>query len=159
MLRRDAMSEEKVFTNEEQYQAGKALTQPSKRLKVLLIEDVPLELDRRTFLQGLGFAVLAVHSLALIGCESSDPPLDEKKRNNNFVMQSSAGAFGHIHDLLIPSALLQTPPREGVKLLSSKAFFHRHEIVLTQEDLNTVNQGGTVNRKASSHLFVIALVK
>lgn len=151
------MSEKKVFTNEKLFREGKALTKRSGRAKMSLIEDVPIECDRRTFLQGLGFAVLAVQALALMGCESGDPPLTEKTRDNNLVLQSSPGKFDHVHELVIPYALLQTPPSEGVKLLSSKAFFHHHEIALTQEDLNTVNQGGTVTRKASSHLFVIAL--
>ena len=37
--------------------------------------------------------------------------------------------------------------------------FHMHQVVLTQEQLIIVNQGGTVTQKAGSHLFVIALAK
>jgi hypothetical protein len=37
--------------------------------------------------------------------------------------------------------------------------FHMHQVVLTQEQLIIMNQGGTVNQKAGSHLFVIALAK
>ena len=124
-----------------------------------MIDDIPVECDRRTFLRGLGRAVLAVQSLALIGCESGDPPRDDKETVDNLILHSSPGNFDHVHDLLIPYALLRTPPSEGVKLLSTKSFFHRHEIALTQEELTTVNQGGSVTRKASSHLFVIALAK
>jgi hypothetical protein len=43
--------------------------------------------------------------------------------------------------------------------MSTNSFFHRHEIALTQEELTTVNQGGSLTRKAGSHLFVIALAK
>ncbi|MFM9904203.1 MAG: hypothetical protein ACKVQJ_06490 [Pyrinomonadaceae bacterium] len=117
------------------------------------------DFDRRTFLQGLGIAVLAVQSLALTGCESGGPPIDDKLKVDNLIMQSSRGTFDHVHDLLIPYALLRTPPSEGVKLLSTKSFFHRHEVELTQEELTTVNRGGSVTRKGGSHLFVIALVK
>ena len=35
--------------------------------------------------------------------------------------------------------------------------FHTHDVVLTQEQLILVNQGGTVTAKGGSHLFVIAL--
>lgn len=152
------LSEQKVFTNQEQFREREAVTKRSRRAKMSPI-DMPIEWDRRTFIKGLGFAVLTVQSIALIGCAPGDPPLDEKMRDDNLVLQSSPGKFDHTHELVIPYALLRTPPGKGVKLLSSKAFFHQHEIVLTQEDLATVNQGGTVTRKASSHLFVIALAK
>ncbi|MEP7076884.1 MAG: hypothetical protein ABI878_13840 [Acidobacteriota bacterium] len=131
----------------------------SGRVKMAVIDDIRVEFDRRTFLQGLGIAVLAVQSLALIGCESGNPPIDDKMKAENLIMQSSPGKFDHVHDLLIPYTLLRTPPSEGVKLLSTKSFFHRHEVELTQEELTTVNLGGSVTRKASSHLFVIALAK
>jgi len=58
---------------------------------------------------------------------------------------------------LIPYAVLKAPPRQGVELTTTRALFHRHTIVLTQEQLILVNQGGMVTQKASSHLFVIAL--
>ena len=153
------MAEQKAFVNDRRSQEGAATTKRSGRVKMPVIDDIPVKCDRRTFLQGLGLAVLAVQSLALIGCESGDPPIDDKKAVDNLIMQSSPGAFDHVHDLLIPYALLRTPPSEGVKLISTKSFFHRHEISLTREELTAVNQGGSVTRKASSHLFVIALAK
>jgi len=64
-----------------------------------------------------------------------------------------------VHDLLIPFAILKAPPREGVALTTTEALLHRHTIGLTREQLITVNRGGTVTQKASSHLFVIALAK
>jgi len=153
------MAEQKLFANDRRFREGAATTKRSGRAKMSVIDDIPVDCDRRTFLRGLGLAVLAVQSLALIGCESGDPPIDDKMAVDNLIMKSSPGAFDHVHDLLIPYALLRIPPSEGVKLLSTKSFFHRHEIALTQEELTTVNQGGSVTRKASSHLFVIALAK
>jgi hypothetical protein len=135
------------------------MTKRSEKVKMPVSNDIPIGCDRRTFLQGLGFAVLAVQSLAMIGCEMADPPTAAEKAADNLILRSSPGAFDHTHELLIPYALLRTPPSEGVKLLSTKAFLQRHEIALTQEELTTVNQGGSVTRKASSHLFVIALAK
>jgi len=152
------MSEQKVFTDREQFRESSAQTERSRSGAQSLIA-MPVGWDRRAFLKGLTFAVLSVQSLALIGCESGDPPLDEKIRDNNLVLRSSPGKFEHTHELVIPYELLRTPPRDGVTLLSSKGLFHRHEIVLDQEDLTTVNDGGTVTRKASSHIFVIALAR
>jgi hypothetical protein len=151
------MAEQNVFANDGRFRKGAAMTKRSERVKMPVINDIPVRYNRRTFLQGIGIAVLAVHSLTLIGCESGDPPIDDRTKVDNLILHSSPGKFDHVHDLLIPYALLRTPPSEGVKLLSTKSFFHRHEIALTQDDLTTVNQGGSVTRKASSHLFVIAL--
>ena len=64
-----------------------------------------------------------------------------------------------MHDLLIPYAVLNEPPLQGVELKTTQAMFHMHQVVLTQEQLIIMNQGGTVNKKAGSHLFVIALAK
>ena len=153
------MAEKKMFANDGRFGDVTAMTKRSGRMRMPMIDDIPVKCCRRTFLQGLGLAVLAVQSLALIGCESGDPPIDDNKAVDNLIMQSSPGTFDHVHDLLIPYSLLRTPPSEGVKLMSTKAFFHRHEIALTQEELTTVNKGGSVTRKASSHIFVIALAK
>ena len=148
------MDELNVFTDDGRFRKGAAMTKQSERVKVPMINDIGVGHDRRTFLQGMGIAVLAAHSLTLIGCESGDPPIDDRK---NLILHSSPGKFDHVHDLLIPYALLETPPSEGVKLLTTKSVFHRHEIALTADELATVNRGGTVTQKASSHIFIIAL--
>ena len=114
-------------------------------------DDEAIALDRRRFVQRVGIAVLTVQCLPLTAQAAGHPPDDE-----NLVIQSGPGAFGHVHDLLIPRAMLTTPPAQGVKLTSTTAFLHQHDITLTQKELTLVNQGGTVTRKASSHLFVIA---
>ena len=128
-----------------------------RRGNVHMVDDVAIAWDRRTFIKGLGLAVLTVQSLALVDCGSKSPPSDGKEAVNNLIIPSSPGAFKHVHDLLIPYVLLKTPPPEGVKLTTTKAFLHQHNIALTQKELITVNQGGTVTQKASSHVFVIAL--
>jgi hypothetical protein len=110
--------------------------------------------DRRKFIQGVGIAVLTVQCLPLIAHAAGNPP-----DGDNLIVQSGPGAFGHVHDLLIPKAVLKTPPVQGVELTSTKAFLHQHNIKLTQKELTLVNQGGAVTQKASSHLFVIALAK
>lgn len=153
------MAETKMFANDRRSRLQAAATKPNGRGKSTAIVDTPAQFDRRTFLQGLGLAVLAVQILDLTGCGSGDPRTDGAKAGDNLFVRSSPGAFEHVHDLLIPTELLKTPPSEGVKLMSTKAFFHRHEIALTQAELTTVSQGGSVTQKASSHVFVIALAK
>lgn len=116
-----------------------------------------IELDRRTFLEGVGVAILTFQCLPLIAHASGSPTRIGKDTADDLIIQSSPGLFDHVHDLLIPSAVLKTPPLEGVELTSTQTRFHRHDITLTHEQLTRVREGGTVTMKASSHLFVIAL--
>ena len=113
--------------------------------------------ERREFVEGLGFAVLTVLSLPRSAHASGNLPNGGSESADSLAIHSSPGLVSHVHDLLIPYAVLKAPPRQGVELTTTRALFHRHTIVLTQEQLILVNQGGTVTQKASSHLFVIAL--
>ena len=97
--------------------------------------------------------------LPLIAHASGNSPSDGNKAADNLIIHSSSGFVPHVHDLLIPYAVLNTPPPQGVELNTTQALFHTHKVVLTQKELIVVNQGGTVTQKASSHLFVIALAK
>jgi hypothetical protein len=118
-----------------------------------------VSVDRRQFLNRLGIAVLTVQCLSANGLDSEDWHRGTTGAPDDLLIHSSPGAFSHEHDLLIPMAVIKTPPRQGVQLTSSKALLHRHPISLTQKELTTVSQGGTVIQKASSHVFVIALAK
>lgn len=91
-------------------------------------------------------AVLTVRCYSLRAEESED-----------LVIHSGPGLFSHVHDLLIPYATLTTPPAGGVELTSTQAMLHRHRIGLTHDELVTVGRGGTVTKKASSHIFTIEL--
>jgi hypothetical protein len=121
--------------------------------------DEAIALDRRKFIKGVGFAVLTAQSLSLIACASGNSPSDGNQAADNLIIHSSAGTFSHAHDLLIPYAVLNAPPLQGIELKTTKAMFHMHQVALTQEQLIIMNQGGTVNQKAGSHVFVIALAK
>jgi hypothetical protein len=121
--------------------------------------DEAIALDRRKFIKGVGFAVLTAQSLSLIACASGNPPGGGDKAADNLIIQSSSGTLSHVHDLLIPYAILNAPPLQGIELKTTQAMFHMHQVVLTQEQLIIVNQGGTVTQKAGSHLFVIAVAK
>ena len=115
--------------------------------------------DRREFLRGVGVAVLTVQCLPLVAHASGNPPSGGKETDDNLVIESGPGLFRHVHDLLIPHAVLDAPPPQGIKLTSTESMFHQHGIALTQNELVTVKQGGTVTQKASSHLFVIAMAR
>lgn len=115
--------------------------------------------DRRTFVKGVGFAVLTVQSLPLLVKAAGPSPTSGDGAADSLIIHSGPGLFSHVHDLLIPYAVLRKPPVQGVSLTSTKTLLHTHNIVLTREDLITVNHGGTVTQNASSHRFVIALVK
>ena len=119
----------------------------------------PAGLDRRRFLGQLGVAVLAVQCLPLNAFAQGHWPANGSGAADDLLIRSSPGAFSHAHDLLIPKAVIQAPPRAGVRLTSSKALYHRHVITLTENELLVVNHGGTIIQKASSHAFVIALAR
>ena len=107
-------------------------------------------------MKDLGMAVLTVQSLPLTahasGILTLGPRLDDE-----LIIHSGPGLMSHVHDLLIPLALLKTPPPRGVELTTTQSLWHRHSIGLTQDQLITVGRGGTVTKKASSHVFAIAL--
>jgi hypothetical protein len=128
----------------------------TKRSKNVSAEAIAL--DRRMFIKGAGIAVLTVQCLPLIAHASGSPPNDGQNVDN-LIIRSGPGLFHHVHDLLVPYTVLKAPPRQGVKLKTTEALLHQHNIVLTREELVIVSQGGTVTQKASSHLFVIALAK
>ena len=121
--------------------------------------DEAVVLDRREFMKVVGFAVLTVQCLPLIAHASGNSPRDSTEAADHLIIHSSSGFVPHVHDLLIPYAVLKAPPRQGLELKTTQALFHAHKVMLTQKELTTVNQGGTVTQKASSHVFVIALAK
>ncbi len=115
------------------------------------------DVDRRRFIKGVGVAVLTVQCLPLIACASGTSASDGNEGADNLIIHSGRGFVPHTHDLLIPYAVLKAPPLQGVRLESTRALFHTHILVLSQEQLLIVNQGGTATTIGGSHLFVIAL--
>jgi hypothetical protein len=101
--------------------------------------------------------VLAVQLLPMIAQAAANSPDDSNDPAKDLVIHSGPGLLGHVHDLLVPYAVLRMPPAEGVELTSTKAFLHTHNIRLTQADLEAITDGGTVSKKSSSHIFLIAL--
>ena len=107
-------------------------------------------------MRNLGIAVLTVQSLPLTTHASGIVTLGQNL-DEDLIIHSGPGLISHVHDLLIPVTLLKAPPRQGVSLKTTQSLWHRHDIGLSQEQLITVAKGGTVTKKASSHVFAIAL--
>jgi hypothetical protein len=138
------------------------MTKLSEKMPVHLTIDADSEaiaLDRRTFVKGVGFAVLTVQCLSFIACASGNSQSHDSEAADNLIIHSSGGFPPHVHDLLIPYAVLNAPPPQGVEFKTTQAMLHTHKVAVTQKELITVNQEGTVTAKGGSHLFVIALAK
>ena len=134
------------------------MTKPSEIVNVhCMVDDFDeaIDVDRREFVKGVGIAVLTVQCLPLITHASGNSPTNGESTADNLIIRSGPGLLSHVHDLLIPYAVLETPPLQGVELETTQALLHRHSIALTREQLVIVNQRGTVTQKASSHIFVI----
>ena len=114
--------------------------------------------DRRRFLTGVGIAVLTVQSFPLMAHASGNSSIDQETADN-LIIHSGPGLISHVHDLLIPYAVFKAPPLQGIELKTTEALFHRHTVALTREQLVVVGRGGIVTKKASSHVFAIALAK
>ena len=118
-----------------------------------------IAMDRRSFVKGVGLTVLTVQCLSLISCSSGKSQSYDNPGADNLIIHSTGGFPPHVHDLLIPNALLSAPPLQGIELKSTQAMLHAHKVMLTQQELITVKQGGTVTAKAGSHFFVITTAK
>src|SRR5262249_45858656 len=88
--------------------------------------------------------------LPLIAHASGIPLSDADATAENLMIHLGPGFLSHVHDLTIPYALLQSPPVEGVELTTTQAMLHRHIVKLTQDQLVTVNRGGTVTEKPAA---------
>ena len=85
------------------------MTKPREIVSVHdMVDDVDeaIALDRRTFIKGVGFAVLTVQCLPLIAHASGNSPSDGNEAADNLIIQSSSGFVPHVHDLLVPYAVL-----------------------------------------------------
>ena len=131
------------------------------RSRFVNVEDIVEEavaLDRRRFLKGVGLAVLTVQSLPVIGQASAYWP-DDQDAGHDLIIHSGPGLISHVHDLVIPYAVLNAPPSKGIELTTTQALLHRHTVALTRDQLLVVSRGGTITKKASSHVFAIALAR
>ena len=113
--------------------------------------------NRRGLIKGVGVALLTVQLLPSIAHASEGPPDDSNDSAETLIIRSGPGFVPHTHDLWIPYAILRTPPPQGVTLISTKARDHTHEVVLSHDQLATVNGGGRVSAMGGSHTFVIAM--
>ncbi len=116
--------------------------------------------DRRRFIKragGVGVALLSVQWLPSIAQSSASSADASDESDKNLIIHSGPGFVPHTHDLLIPYAVLSAPPIRGIKLQSTSALFHTHDVVLSERQLIAVNHGKTITAFGGSHTFVIAL--
>jgi hypothetical protein len=118
-----------------------------------------VQADRRRVLKRIGVAILTMQCLPLVADAAENSPGGTNQSAENLIIHSGPGAFSHIHELLIPYAVLKVPPVQGVELTSSQALLHQHNVALTRDELLLVGKGGRVVKKASSHLFTIEVAK
>jgi len=114
---------------------------------------------RRGFIKKAGLVLLTVQLLPSIARAAEGSPGADADPAHNLIIRSGQGFVPHTHDLWIPYAVLKAPPAEGVKLTSTMARGHTHEVALSHDELAAVNQGGTVSVKGGSHTFVIAIAQ
>lgn len=115
--------------------------------------------DRRGLIKDAGLVLLTAQLLPSIARASEGSPGAGADPAEALIIRSGPGFVPHTHDLWIPSAVLRAPPAEGVKLISTMARGHTHEVALSHDELALVNGGGTVSVKGGSHTFVIATVQ
>lgn len=78
--------------------------------------------------------------------------------------RSEGGLFPHTHTLEIPKSAIEQAPAEGLRLTTSTEysliFKHKHEVLLTQQQLREIAAGQTVtayDTDKGRHSFRISL--
>jgi hypothetical protein len=74
--------------------------------------------------------------------------------------ETSTVSQGHTHTLCVALAVLTSPPAEGATFLTSTVSGHLHRVTLTEGQLATIDQGGSVTVTSTSdaghsHDFVV----
>jgi hypothetical protein len=120
-------------------------------------------LERREFLKKLGMVALSIQVISLSPFSLAQAQEEQQPTENDLVIRSGPSRFaplpGHFHNLIIPLTLFQSPPLEGVKLVTTRAYGHRHVVKLSQEQLAAVAQGSRleVTDTVTDHKYVIML--
>lgn len=117
-------------------------------------------MERREFVKNMGLALLSVQILpAAMAHADVDGEREPSIEGNHLAVQSSGYDFvPHRHDLYIPLKDLENPPVGGVKIRTERACFHAHSVQLTQEQLQAIYNGETVevmDLRPKEHTFRI----
>jgi hypothetical protein len=126
-------------------------------------------LSRRQFLTNSGFALLAVQVATLlpreVRADVNDPKSLEARAAQGQTIHITSGksaffpAADHLHTIDIPVEAILRPPREGLRISTSSAYFHHHVVKLTQLQLAAIAAGKTVTVEDTvhDHHYTIAL--
>jgi hypothetical protein len=74
------------------------------------------------------------------------------------VLSTSTVTNNHTHTLCVPTTDLTTPPAAGATYTTSSDAGHNHTVALTQQQLQSINSGGSVTVTSSqpyAHDFTI----
>jgi hypothetical protein len=119
---------------------------------------VRLRLSRRDFIRSASqsVAVLTIAPWHGAMAASPDPQTDDTLRILSGESQY-APLPGHLHYLDIPLEVFEEPPVDGVELTTTRAYAHRHKVVLTQEQIQHIADGGAVLAEdtVGDHLYDI----
>jgi hypothetical protein len=91
-------------------------------------------------------ALLLTAGGLLPGCADEGEPAD----STDFVYTTSIEA-GHQHVLRVPKNLVETPPEGDLDLRTSTEAGHNHSVRVTVADLQTVRDGGTVDKTTATN--------
>ncbi len=123
-----------------------------------------MNLKRRQFLKTLGVSVVTLQVIPVLLKKASaqmNSPEFNCGAELNILSGPSAYAPlpGHFHYLNIETAIFKNPPTQGVKIMTSIAYLHQHQVILSQEQLLKVAQGDTITVEDSvkDHHYEIKL--
>ena len=100
----------------------------------------------------LGVMLAVLLSAGVLSCGKSASPGD--------ITVTSSVSAGHSHQVTISGADINNPPTGGKTISTTYVNSHTHTITLTQQDYQTIKNGGTVTVTTSevnghTHTFTI----
>ncbi len=101
-------------------------------------------MQRREFLVRIGELIVILPAVkVLAACGSAAPKVPS-------LSYTSTNVEGHTHSAAIADSLLSAPPASPTELDTSNVFNHIHTVTLTQQNLQDIENGQTVNITTSS---------
>ena len=104
-------------------------------------------LDRREFIKGVGVAVLTVQCLPLTAHASGNSPSEGNEAADNLIIHSGPGLMAHVHELLIPYAILNAPPLQGVEARDNQSSVSHAQVSPDAGTAHTREPGRNGHRK------------
>ncbi len=114
-------------------------------------------MSRKSLIGLLVLGVVALLFSGVLSCGKSTSPGDIT------VTSSVSSVTGdHSHQVTISGSDIDNPPAGGRTITTTYVNYHSHTITLTQQDFQTIKDGGTVNvttSEASGHTHTFTIKK